>query len=372
MLRTALRFLFSSVFITSVISTAWADGQAAQLPAFVVATTDTVLSTGSAGAPPVRLGRPNHGVPLDVKGPGPGDTLTVQVHGGIELQGLVARDTLGVVVCESGPQGDRYYLGRGNVLRLRSAIVDGKVEVEGSVLLPKKPSDHGRPWNEQYQTVPFSTQLDIRRLCTTPPKRPAGTAEDPGIGQSVGELNEGDFPGGTPFIAMKRGVALSLYDRPGGAVIYTRSPDPWGYALARISQNGKWDLVAAGEGPYLLGWMPARPPRKKPAPLDILVGGLEALLPGPMALNTDGLQRLPLHELPAGTELRQFGIPVARLTRAGYARLSPVRDGAQYAVVAVDDDVVAEGWLDPTKVGALVSPPAKQTAAAPPTSSSKK
>lgn len=370
MIRTAFLSFSSSVFIAAVISTAWADGAAPQLPALIVATTDTVLTTGSVGTPPVRLARLGHAVPLEVKGSGPGDTLSVQVHGGIELQGRAARDTLGVVVCESGPLGERYYVGRGNVLRLRSAVEGGKVEVEGSVRLPKKPNERAKPWNEQYQNITFSTPIETNRLCTTPLRRPAGTEEDPALGQITGELNESDFPAGTPFIEMKKGVALSLRDRPDGTVIYTRSPEPWGYALARIEQKGKWDRVAAGEGPYLLGWMPSRPPRKKAAS-DGVLAGLGADMPGPLSLHTDGLEYLPLHELPAGAELRQFGLPVARLTRAGYARLSSLRDGAQYAVVAVDDDVVVEGWLDPAKVGALIKPPTKQAAATAPKSSSK-
>lgn len=363
MSRTSFAFLFSSVLIAGVISTAWADG-AAQLPELVVATSETVLTTtGRNGTQPVRLARPGYKVPLEVKGTGPNGMLSVQLHGGIELTGLVARDALGVVVCEAGALGERYYVGRGNVLRLHGNVEGGKIEVAGTVLLPKKPNDRNQPWSEQYQNMPFSTPIETNRLCTTPPRRPAGTDDDPAIGQLTGELSESDFPEGTRFIDMKKGVALSLYDRPGGTVIYTRSPDRWGYSLARIEQKGKWDLVAAGEGPYLLGWTPSRPLRKKSVEGSIL-GGLSGSFVGPMSLYTDNLEYLPLHELPAGTELRQFGIPVARLTRDGYARLSSTRDGAQYAVVAVDDDVVVEGWLDQTKVGALIRPPAKQSAQA--------
>jgi hypothetical protein len=340
------------VLLTSVglpaVSAVAAESSTPHLPKLVVATASTAIMSSNPTGKPVRVAVPRRGLPLDIKDSGGGATVAVQIHGGIEITGSVARESLGVLICEPGPVGDSYYVGRGNLLTLRSAATDGPLEVAGDVVVPKKTS--ATVWNEKYHRVSFHAAIEESRLCAAPLPKHTGVDQDPSLAHVVGEIAENSFPKGTAFIEVKKGAPLALLDRPSGTPLHERSAEPVGYTVARIAHEGKWDRVAAGEGPYLLGWIPARPVRKKPAPNlepDIVWAENNA----PASLNTEALKRLPLHEVPAGTELRQFGQVTARLTRPGYARVSAVRDAWQYAVVAVDDDVVAEGWLDPSRVG---------------------
>lgn len=322
------------------------------LPTMVVATQQTQV--WSRSSPPVRLAWPAAGVPLEVKEALPTGELVVQIHGGIETTGVVSRRELGVVVCEPGPLGDRFYVGRGNVLELRSeSAPSGQVEVAGQVTLLKNPSSYSGE-KDYSRSVPLSGPIEVRRLCSAPLRKHAGTDKDPDVAHVLGQPREGDFPAGTAFVEIAKNVALSFLESPGGAPVHTRLPDRWGYSLPRLAHQGRWDRVAVGEGPYLLAWIPARPGRRPPPVGGLDLAMLSASQPAPFSLYTDSLRRWPLHELKAGTELRQRGEVVARLSGPGYARVTEQREGFQYAVVAVDDEVVAEGWLDRAQLGAKV------------------
>ncbi len=358
--------LFLPIFLISTWSPAPsaappAGASTLHLPAMVVASSEATIKSAGVGvgaSQPVPIARLSRGVPIEVTASGPDGALSVRVHGGIEVTGVVPRDALGVVVCEPGPLGDHFYAGRGNVLSLRSEVVGGRVQVAGEVRLLSKTDSKAIAAGEQYHRVPFQAELEERRLCTEPLRKHSGTDEDPEVAYTRGEIALDDFPADTRFIDVVKGAALKLLDRPLGTPLHERGGDRWGYMLARIEHQGKWDRVAAGDGPYLLGWISARPTLKS-ASYGGLLGAFMSAGPAPARLNSDALLSKPLHELPAGAELRQFGVVVARLTRPGYARICATREGWKYVVGAVDDEVVAEGWIDPARIGPQVKEEAK-------------
>lgn len=309
------------------------------LPSLVVATRKTTVMTG--GEKRIPFARPRAALPVTVRESSTdGRELLIHIGGGIELDGVIAPDDLGVLVCDAGPIGDHFYAGHENLVSLRSTITDGRVHIGGDVLTRVQPHDPNASFTQQFQTTPFEGDIAASRLCTQPPQKRA-------VSHVLGEIDTGDFPSGTQVVDIERGAPLSLLAAPGGAPVYTRPADPWGYSLAVVRHEGAWDYVAAGNGPYILGWVPARAPR--PAALQ---GGLASAPPiGPASLQHTRYARMPLHELADGTEVQQFGIVRARLKKPGFARVSSAHEGWQYVVAAVDDDVVVEGWIDPTRLG---------------------
>ena len=324
------------------------------LPSLVVATSSTVVM--AEGASPTRFATPRPGLPLLVRGEGSdGRDVIVQITGGIELAGLVARNTLGVLVCEAGPLGDRYYAGAGNLLTLRSPVSGGRVRVAGEVVLPGEASATNTPRAKGERHLSFEASIEESRLCRAPPgPRHAGTMDDPDVLHAFGEVDEDDFPRGTPIIDVGEGTAITLLAEPGGAPLYTHPANQAGYALVVVRRQGSWMLVAAGGGPYVLGWIAARPERP-PGPMGGL--GLVGNLVGPKwpaALGSRELLRMRVHRLEAGTEVRSSGDARARLTRAGFARVTATTPDRVHVVAAVDDDVLVEGWISPGRLGPKV------------------
>ena len=130
-----------------------------------------------------------------------------------------------------------------------------------------------------------------------------------------------------------------------------------------LKTERQWDQVVLGGGPYLLGWTPSRVPNRR---VGDPIGGL-GLVVGTIADLTDvelsgasralagkALQSLPLHELPAGTELSHFGTPRARLTERGLARVVRTAGPLAYVVAAADASITVEGWLPSSALGRLV------------------
>lgn len=185
--------------------------------------------------------------------------------------------------------------------------------------------------------MPFEAEVDAAHLCTAPlPARHAGTKEDPTVFKTYGEPDEEDFPRGTAVVDIDKGAPLELLDAPGGQPLHTFPPTEWGFPLIRLRTEGAWDLVAAGDGPYLLGWIPTRAPQKENGgELSAVVGGVVGgVLPGPFALHTQKR---------------------ANLLKPGYGRIvGPPKGAWSYLIAAVDDDVTVEGWVETAKLGPLV------------------
>lgn len=330
-------------------------------PDLVVASPGTeILATGPQQ---VLLARPRSRLPLKITRTRPDGWVQVTLEGGIEVSGLVSLDSLGVMVCEAGPISDRLYAGHSNLLQLRSPVTAGRVKVAGVVILRERAYAKDLPFSRQFRRLALKGEIETRRLCrSTPPPKHAGTKADPTIIRALGEVYEDDFPSTMTFVTVEREVALTLHDRPGGTSIYTRPADSWGYTLARLRRKGGWDLVAAGSGPYVVGWTPTRPERKpsKASKVFGLLGGLMGTTVGPWLLNSKKLRGLPLHALAAGTEIQQFGQAQARLTRPGFARASTLKDGWRYVSAAVDEDVVVHGWVEQRALGPEVKAEAAQ------------
>ncbi len=324
------------------------------LPRLVVSQRDTVLRSGHPQR--VRLGKPRSGLPLEiVRSSIDGQEVLVRVHGGIELTGVVKRDELAVLVCQPGLLGTRGYVGKGNAVSLRSRVQDGQVQVSAQVVIAEREHVPGKAYHLQFQQRSLAGSVSVDRLCTqVPGPRHAGTDADPHLARADGEIDDEDFPPGTAIIDMPKDVTLTLLDRPGGAEIHTRPAGRWGYELARLQHQGEWDLVALGGGPYLVGWTRARPVRSKELTGGLgMIGGIlgGSAQNGPFALHIGALAKLPLHSLPEGTVIQQFGEPIARLTKPGFGRVGVLRDGWVYVVAAVDNDVVVEGWINPAALG---------------------
>lgn len=327
-----------------------------RLPPLVVAAPGATLH--APGHSDVVLARPRTGLPLTVDEVSEdGREVRVRIAGPLEVRGVVRRDALGVVVCEAGPVGERLYAGAHNLLLLRSGEVDGGVKVAGTAVVRVREHAPDVPHGSQFQRLTYEGTIATSRLCATPPpKRHAGTKDDPVRAHPLGEVDIEDFPPGTPLVPVRGDAALTLLAAPGGAPVFTRAASRWSYELALLRREGAFCLVAAGSGPYVLGWVPAEA-LGEPRPAQTH-GGLAAIggvLRSPGALHARKLAALPLHTLAAGTELRAFGVVHARFTRDGLARVVAKKDGAAYVVAAVDDDVTVEGWLDEGRLGPVVA-----------------
>lgn len=326
------------------------------LPQYVVAASNTILRLPED--PKVRLAFPRSELPLRVRETAKG--LVADIDGAVRVSGIVKLNELGVVVCEPGLIDSHFYAGNANLLTLRSEVRDGRVRVAGVVTVPAK--SYSTPHTKQFRQMrqmPFESELDAARLCTGPlPKRHAGTAEDPQIYYGVSSPDLEDFPAGTQMVEIEKDTPLQLLDAPGGNTVHSFPAEQWGFSLVRLRTEGAWDLVAAGGGPYLVGWIPTRSPKERGIGVGGLIGGRSGKWAEvPFALMDQKHRALPLYELPADTVVQQFGVPRARLKKSGYGRVVGVPQGSwSYVIAAVDEDVTVEGWVETAKLGRLLPP----------------
>jgi hypothetical protein len=326
-----------------------AEVPALTLPSLVVALEGTVLRL--AENEKVKVAFPRAGLPLRVR-EARREAVRVELDGGIRVEGLTTLEELGVEVCEPGPLSERFYAGNGNRLRLRSGIDAGRIRVSGEVAVREVEYSKDVHFLKQFRRIPFETGVEVSRLCPAPqPPRHAGTAEDPEIARVFGEPDEEDFPKGTHLIDIEKGAPLTLLDAPGGNPVHTFPATQWGFTLIRVRTEGRWDLVAAGGGPYLLGWIPTRSPRDMQNAFGIGGLGMSSSQKGPWALHTARLKQLPLHRVPAGTPLQHFGVVRATLNADGYARVQRTNGRWSYVVAAVDDEVTVQGWMETSALG---------------------
>lgn len=137
---------------------------------------------------------------------------------------------------------------------------------------------------------------------------------------------------------------VGLYDAPGGALVYTLPALNPGLTVELVRDEGPWQAVRVGSGPYLIGFVQTN-----------LVPAAATMLPAsgagrsgaalPQRISDEGAH--PLFRVPAGTEVVFEGRVIARLNQAGWAR--EMRRYAAYeqsdVFVAVDDSVAVRGLV---------------------------
>jgi len=287
---------------------------------------------------------------------GSGETVLVTFKDRVELRGLVALQQLGVLVCQPGRVSMNVLAAAGNLVTLRSPVMDGHVAIGGTVVVPGVPKVVG---GSRLARIPFTAEIGAARLCAAKPApRHAGTDADPVVLQARGEVDTDDFPVGTPVLEVPKGDPLALSDRPAAPPFFVRPGADWGFTTVRLSTDGQWDQVVLGEGPYIVGWTRTRAPDHHVGdPMGGLgiVGTLsetDVNLHAAMDLLASApLRSLPLHEVPAGTELAHHGTARARLITSGFARVVRTEGALAYVVAAVDGSMTVEGWLPSTALG---------------------
>jgi|GEM_PF-4051164 len=349
-----------------------------KLPSFVVTTRSTRLTVTGAPSPSealaeVAVATPRARLPLDVRSvSADGQRARVVLRSAIEVTADVRVGDLGVIVCEPGTlegattkaaelNGAIIHVGRANVLSLASPVRDRKVAVRGAVVLRVRAADdedakNAARFEDQFRSHGFDAVIDEARLCRAVP--PSSHASPNGVLQAteVGAPDVGQFAPGAREVDVPAHTPLAIHDAPGGRVMYTHPAGTYGFTVVELRREGEWMLVADGSGPHLVGWTRARPPRTETGTFADLVGGI---LAERRLLDAPELRRLPLHVLPAGTEIRVFGARFARLTKPGVARVGRAEAGAVHVKAAVDEDVTVSGWVDASAVGPLVEAAAK-------------
>lgn len=137
---------------------------------------------------------------------------------------------------------------------------------------------------------------------------------------------------------------VGLYDAPGGALVYTLPALNPGLTVELVRDEGPWQAVRVGSGPYLVGFVQATlvPAAATMVPAS---GGGRSGAALPQRISDESAH--PLFRVPAGTEVIFEGRVIARLNQAGWAR--EMRRYAAYeqsdVFVAVDDSVAVRGLV---------------------------
>jgi hypothetical protein len=318
----------------SPMATAPAPAAEPAAPAPAAATTDAsafpaelVAGPGSGepalflGAAPdaAAIGYVSEGVVLEIAGGPEGDRIPVRIRGGMRVRGYFPLARLSAVVTHRGRVGGTpLYVGPNDRVHVIGPGDEaGTMRIEGQVTL--------RPGG---------------------PEGPSFTGTFPvqGLGaHEVGVTPESDAPG--TFQRLPAGQTFPVYDRPGGAVVYTIPALDPGLVVRVAAQRDGWNAVLVGLGPYIAGYAQATvtpaeaPPRAAhPAP-PASSGGV------PQRLTEE--TQLPLYRLPAGIRIRFDGATIAALDREGYAReLARYEQTHEVDVfVAVDDAVAVRGMI---------------------------
>lgn len=329
---------------------------AVALPPYLVTANFTSLKWPTNSK--VEIARIRSGVPLEATEQN--GRLVVTVRSAIEVRGAMALDEAAVTVCKEGPLVAPYYAGAGNRLRLRSGVSNGAIKVAGTVTLREKAYEEKVPFPLQFRRIAFETELEVARLCREPPpKRHAGTKEDPERLWGFGEPDVEDFAAGAERLILEKDATVELLDSPSGKPLHTFPASGLASTVVQLKVEGEWALVAAGAGPYLTGWVRSRAPEGRQTKADgLLLGGLGTRLPGPFTLHGKDEQQWPLHELPAQTQLQRDGVVFATLLKPGFGRvIGPPKGKWSMVLAAVDDDVSVKGYVETAKLGPAVVPP---------------
>ncbi len=265
------------------------------------------------------IGYVSEGVVLEIAGAPEGDRIPVRIRGGMRVRGYFPLARLSAVVTHRGRVGGTpLYVGPNDRVRVLGPGEEaGTLRIEGRVVL--------RPGGPEGPTF-------------------AGTFPVQGLGaREVAITPESDAPG--TYQRLPAGQTFPVYDRPGGAVVYTIPALDPGLVVRVAAQRDGWNAVLVGLGPYIAGYAqatvtPAEAPARVAQPSQpASTGGV------PQRLTEE--TQLPLYRVPAGTRIRFDGATVAALDREGYAReLARYEATNEVDVfVAVDDAVAVRGMI---------------------------
>jgi hypothetical protein len=264
--------------------------------------------------------------PFEVAGPLGGERVAVRVLGAMSVELHISASRLAARVLRGGRvRGTPVSVGVGNLVRVLG------------------------PADEPRRT----------RVAVTP------VVADPRLRNGLGTW-EGTFPvvglgadasAATPTLA--EGVTrrlpateVGLYEAPGGSLVYTLPALNPGLTVELVRDDGPWQAVRVGSGPYLVGFVQAAlvPATASIVPPSGAGRGGDSL---PQRISDESAH--PLFRVPAGTEVVFEGRVIARLNQPGWAR-ELHRYGAYQqsdVFIAVDDAVAVRGLVP---VSALQAP----------------
>lgn len=292
-------------------------GSGKQLPSQVLSGSSDApaLFLSTAESSPV-LGFLGHDVILDVLGPSQAGRVPVRVRGPMQVRAFVPDTLLQLRTQRHGRlRGTPVYLGPDDpVLIVGDGEKADRVRVRatprvGTLILPA--------FEGTYPAI----GLAARRAVADAPRPPTG---QPYV-----------LPAHTP---------MELREAPGGKLVLQLPAQEEASGVRVLREQGGWFAVRIGDGPFLVGYTNAPlQPGDVPAArgTDDAAPGNNGPLPKRLADESGELQQVA-----KGAKVSFDGRVIARLDKAGYARvLATYPTGEADALVAVDDSVTVRGLV---------------------------
>lgn len=272
----------------------------------------------SAAPDAAAVGYVSPDVELEVTGPPEGDRVPVRIRGSLEVRAHLALVRLGARIQRRGRiRGTPVYVAGNDRVRVLGFESDGRVRVEA---IPVEASS-GSPIAGAF----------------------VGSYPLAGVGATRVAATDATVAPGAPH-RLPAGVAIQLYDQPGGQVVATLPARDVGLPCLVAREENGFRAVLVGSGPYLAGYVretptPSAAPSAAAPALPTSSGGV------PARLREDGSK--PLRRIAAGTRIVFDGRTIARLDADGYAReMQRYPDTDEVDVfVAIDDTVAVRGMV---------------------------
>jgi len=272
----------------------------------------------SEGADSPAIGYISEGVGVRIGRPPEGDRIYVMVDGPIKVRGWLPIARLAARIQQRGRvRGTPTSVGVNDLVGVRGVAADGLMRIEV------------RPWLGQANAPslgPFLGEYPMDRLGADEVTGAAAAGSEPGEARSL-----------------PPGQEVSVYERPGAAVVATLPAVDPPLVVELIQARGEWSAVRVGTGPFLVGYV------------DVPLGTADALPTRPEAVPTAtgavparlaAEETRPLWKVPAGTRLRFDDKVIAVFEAEGWAREMNRYDTGEIDVfVAVNDDVAIRGMV---------------------------
>ncbi|MFO0692189.1 MAG: hypothetical protein U0230_01405 [Polyangiales bacterium] len=304
-----------------------APASSAGAEATAAVTFPVALLTGPGGGPALytsaapdaaAVGYVSADVELEVTGPPEGDRVPVRIRGPLEVRAHLALVRLGARIQRRGRiRGTPVYVAGNDRVRVLGFESDGRIRVEA---IPVDASS-GSPIAGAF----------------------VGSYPVAGVGAARVAPSDATVAPGAPH-RLPAGVAIPLFDQPGGQVVATLPARDIGLPCLVAREENGFRAVLVGSGPYLAGYVRETPtPSSAPAATTATAPSTGSGVPA--RLREDGTK--PLRRIAAGTRIVFDGRTVARLGADGYAReMQRYPDTDEVDVfVAVDDTLAVRGMV---------------------------